>query len=258
MNKFFKSSILDNIELLESTISNHSFPTHFHDTFCISLIKNGVFNENEVTATTGSILISNPNEIHCNTVQTDNRYSVSTIYVNENIVSYLTKNKAVFTSKVITNSVIAKQFLTVENNFLSKNLEASLSTFLNNLVNKYATTDVLLEPEKNKSIFEVEEYINQNLMNKIKLSVLSKIADLDEFKLIRMFKKNKGLTPFEYIVIKRIEYAKKLLLTSMSLVHIALDVGFYDQSVFSNYFKKYTGLTPAQYKKSCNILQDVK
>lgn len=42
-----------------------------------------------------------------------------------------------------------------------------------------------------------------------------------------------------------------------TLLHAALDTGFYDQSHFSNYFKYFTGATPGEYQKGCNIFQDL-
>jgi transcriptional regulator GlxA family with amidase domain len=40
------------------------------------------------------------------------------------------------------------------------------------------------------------------------------------------------------------------------LLEIAINAGFYDQSHFSNCFKKYVGLAPDKYRQVCNILQD--
>ena len=47
----------------------------------------------------------------------------------------------------------------------------------------------------------------------------------------------------------RIEESKRLLTTSnYSIVDIAIAVGFEDQSYFSKVFKKYTGITPKQFR----------
>ena len=59
-----------------------------------------------------------------------------------------------------------------------------------------------------------------------------------------------------YLIIKRIEKAKCLLKKGLTIVDASLSCGFFDQSHFHKYFRRYVGLTPAQYLKTCNILQD--
>jgi AraC-like ligand binding domain len=64
--KKIKTTHLDNLELLKATSYNEDFPLHSHETFCISLIENGTFKENQQYAPTGTIFITNPNEMHTN------------------------------------------------------------------------------------------------------------------------------------------------------------------------------------------------
>ena len=64
------------------------------------------------------------------------------------------------------------------------------------------------------------------------------------------FKKKYGITAIEYQKQKKIETAKRLLEgDALSVKEIASHLGFCDAAYFSAYFKKYTGLTPKEYKK---------
>jgi len=103
---------------------------------------------------------------------------------------------------------------------------------------------------------EVKDYITNHLDRKISLIELSKIAGMDKFKFLRWFKKHTGLTPFNYIILNRIERGKKMIRQGKPLIHAALDSGFYDQSHFTNYFKYFVGLTPKEYQSRFNIFQD--
>jgi len=80
---------------------------------------------------------------------------------------------------------------------------------------------------------------------------------MSKYSFIRWFKRHVGLTPFEYILIKRVGLGKSLILQGLPLTDVALESGFYDQSHFSNYFKRYIGKSPQSYKQSCNIFQDL-
>ncbi|MFV0363643.1 MAG: PocR ligand-binding domain-containing protein [Suipraeoptans sp.] len=63
------------------------------------------------------------------------------------------------------------------------------------------------------------------------------------------FKQVTGSTFKEYLNIVRIEESKRLLSnTEFAIIDIAIAVGFEDQSYFSKVFKKYTGMTPKQFR----------
>ena len=91
-------------------------------------------------------------------------------------------------------------------------------------------------------------YVPENLNQKISLEDLARIMDLDKFKFIRFFKKQLGMTPFNYITMLRIEQGKTFLQQGKTLIDAALDAGFYDQSHFSRCFKQIQGLTPSKYR----------
>ena len=64
-----------------------------------------------------------------------------------------------------------------------------------------------------------------------------------------LFKQSCGSSFKEYLNMIRIEESKRLLAnTDYPILDIAVSVGFEDQSYFSKVFKKYTGLTPKQYR----------
>jgi AraC-like DNA-binding protein len=68
--------------------------------------------------------------------------------------------------------------------------------------------------------------------------------------LTRIFQSAYGCTPYEYHLSHKEKIAKSLLEnTSLSAKEIAYRLGFSDAHYFSNFFKKRTGIRPAEYKK---------
>ena len=66
-----------------------------------------------------------------------------------------------------------------------------------------------------------------------------------------LFRKENGQTIREYINFCRIEEAKRLMeTTNLNITEMALQVGFDNITYFSTIFKKYTGLSPIEYRKS--------
>lgn len=100
-----------------------------------------------------------------------------------------------------------------------------------------------------KTIIKCRNYIFKHLYEDISLSQLAEITGLSCNYLSELFKKEVGIPLSEYIQKERIEEAKKLLaLSNDSIMDICISLNFTDQSYFTKIFKKFTGLTPKQYR----------
>ncbi|HHW49757.1 MAG TPA: AraC family transcriptional regulator [Clostridiaceae bacterium] len=94
------------------------------------------------------------------------------------------------------------------------------------------------------------EYIRQNYSNNITVKDVSSFCHCSESYLSHIFKNKMKTSIMKYINKLRIEHAKILLLNSDSSVsEIALKTGFCDPNYFSVVFKRFTGLSPSEYRK---------
>jgi len=95
----------------------------------------------------------------------------------------------------------------------------------------------------------VLEYIEANLSCPLSLRKLSEIADLSLHHFAHMFKRTMGLTPYQYVLERRLERAKIMLRSAkVSLVDISLSTGFDSQSHFSSTFRRMVGATPTEFE----------
>ena len=97
----------------------------------------------------------------------------------------------------------------------------------------------------------VKDYIEANLSAPLQLAELSAIAGLSRLHFARQFKLSTGLSPYAYILERRIERAQQLLAHGAgSIVEIALQLGFGSQGHFTTVFRKRVGFTPAAWRKN--------
>ena len=95
----------------------------------------------------------------------------------------------------------------------------------------------------------VLDYIEAHLGEELALAELAGVACLSPYHFSRCFKLAMGVGPQRYTVRRRVEHAKDLMRrTQHPLVAIAQEVGFSDQSHFTNTFRRETGLTPARFR----------
>ena len=92
-------------------------------------------------------------------------------------------------------------------------------------------------------------YMKQHYNRPLTLKETADHVELNPSYFSTLFKQSCGSSFKEYLNSIRIEESKKLLAaTDRSILDIALSIGFEDQSYFTKVFKKYTGLTPKQYR----------
>jgi AraC family transcriptional regulator len=95
----------------------------------------------------------------------------------------------------------------------------------------------------------VKEMIDTSFSNNLTISEIAETVGVHPVHLATVFRKHYRCTIGEYVRQLRIEYAcRRLSLADGSLVEIALDAGFSDQSHFSKTFKQFTGLSPARFR----------
>lgn len=98
---------------------------------------------------------------------------------------------------------------------------------------------------------KLKEYLDKNVMLNVSVKELGNIIFRSPSQTIRIFKKDFGTTPYRYLLEKKLEIAKLMLLnTSMSIKEISISLHFADEHYFSNYFKSKTGFSPSDFKAS--------
>lgn len=267
MIKIKKIDILDGIEIKEATFKNKHFPIHFHDTYSIGIITSGIENlkikEHNLIATPKTVVIINENELHSNSFYNSDNWTYKTINLNLNALTFLNKEE----NKKKDNHFVFQNL--IEDDFLYNSLSVfhqtshissyeQVNSIIKYLLNNYlvkAGAETFNYPEWKNIILEVKGLMNQNLNKKINIESIAKKYNKTSFQLIRAFKTYTGLTPIAYLTLIRLSKSKQLLTQGNTLVETALECGFFDQSHFTNYFKKYFGISPKQYSDSYSIIQ---
>jgi AraC family transcriptional regulator len=86
------------------------------------------------------------------------------------------------------------------------------------------------------------------------LTALAGIVDLSLYHFARAFKQSFGAPPHRYHMTRRIDRARSLLQRpTLSVTQIGIQLGFRETSSFTKAFRKFTGLTPTDYRRQQEI-----
>jgi AraC family transcriptional regulator len=101
----------------------------------------------------------------------------------------------------------------------------------------------------------IVEYIEEHLDAGLTLGELAAVVRLSPYHFARQFRAATGLPPYQFVLARRVDRAKRLLQggDSSSLAQVAARAGFSDQSQFSRHFKRLVGVTPGQFRTPARL-----
>ena len=246
------------------------FPNHFHEHYVIGFIEDGQrylsCKGKEYTIESGDLILFNPGDNHiceqidgntldyrCINIQTEVMSKAVFDITGRGYLPYF-ETQVVFHSELV--SLLKELHLMIMQEETDFRKEEIFFFLLEQLIKEYTRQDLSIpKSEQSAEAKAICDYLEQNYMKNITLDDLRGITGLSKYYLLRSFTKQKGISPYSYLETIRINKAKKLLEQGVLPIDVALQTGFTDQSHFSNFFKKFIGLTPKQYM---NIFKDMR
>ncbi|HKF38707.1 MAG TPA: helix-turn-helix domain-containing protein, partial [Ktedonobacteraceae bacterium] len=92
------------------------------------------------------------------------------------------------------------------------------------------------------------QYLDTQKTRIVHSSELEAVTGLTRYELARQFRAMCGTSPYRYLLMRRLDFAREQLAQGRSLVEVAIEAGFADQAHFSRMLKATFGITPARYR----------
>ncbi len=244
------------------------FPNHFHEYYVIGFIEKGKrylsCKNKEYTIQPGNLLLFNPRDNHtceqidgktldyrCINIQPEIMRKAVFEITGKNYLPYFTLQVVFHNELVSLLKELHQMIMQGEKDFRKEEIFFFL---LEQLIEEYAEREAMPDDtEQSTETKAICDYLEKYYMKNITLDDLSRLTGYSKYYLLRSFTKQKEISPYSYLETIRIDKAKKLLENGVLPVDAGLQTGFTDQSHFSNFFKRFIGLTPKQYM---NIFKD--
>lgn len=262
--------VLGGMDMLKARCSEHHYPPHSHDTFVIASFKDGAqkhrIAQKSGVAYPGTVMVIPPGEVH--TGEGANRqesWEYSAFYPTADSLDQLADN--LFgsvrgsldfgTSFLIEDPELARRLLdasevALRSPSLVRRQEVVYSAFAM-LMTRYgrrsrqAPAETVVEAPIRESLYFMEENFHLPLC----LGDIAECAGLSEFHFMRLFKSRMQTTVHQHLKQLRLNAAKAMLARGEPISEVAASVGFYDQSHFTNSFRRVFGVTPKKYAIAC-------
>jgi AraC-like DNA-binding protein len=264
--KFWIAQDLGGVELLSATYIKHIFPRHFHSTYVINVQERGVeefyCRGASRLSPTGSIVLINPQEVHTGRAATREPWVYRAIYPHPVLLQEIasqciprSSSAPYFPSPVVFDRQLAQSLSRLhrilETSHEPLERQTAFVMTLAQLIIRHAENGLAVRSTggESRAIRIAREYIEAHYTGNPSLKELSGVVGLNPFYLIRVFRKEVGLPPHEYLTQVRVERAKRLLCDGLSIAEVALETGFVDQSHLTRRFKRLVGFTPKQFAR---------
>ena len=110
----------------------------------------------------------------------------------------------------------------------------------------------------NNLVVDILNYIENNLYKKISINELANLFHYNKDYIMRVFKKELGITIIDYINKKRIYNSLQAFkYNDLSVLNISINYGFYSQEYFCEMFHKIVGVSPSTYYNFVNFRNTV-
>ena len=101
----------------------------------------------------------------------------------------------------------------------------------------------------NKTVNKIIDYLNRHYNEEMTLDLLAERFHFSKYYLSHLFKEYVGISPGDYLIVRRLYVANNLIRGGVSVKEASLTVGFNNYSNFFRLYKKYFKITPQQFKE---------
>ena len=107
-------------------------------------------------------------------------------------------------------------------------------------------------------LIEMKDFLDNHYQQDFSLKQFEDNFRINRYRLCREFSASYGLPPLQYLTRKRLEEAKKILLTTdLSIHEVSSMIGYENTNHFINLFKKYVSMTPGKFRQTVQQEQSV-
>lgn len=261
--QFYRDEDLPFFELkLCDALSKLSYKKHAHEEYSLGIVDTGgssFWCEGKLTEVYQKTLVFIPPDmVHACNPRSDNPWKYKMLFLHANWVKGFIEREGGCTVnypivKGVSNhksfNMVNRMVINLTSPMSPLEKEANILALLKQAVWDGKLAENTHRKSAQPQLNVIKDYLHSRFLEKITLDQLEQVSGLNKFYIIRSFKEVFSIPPHTYQTMLRINYAKKQLRKHRSIVEVAHEAGFYDQSHFYKVFKSHIGVSPESYQK---------
>ncbi|WP_438617955.1 AraC family transcriptional regulator [Oryzifoliimicrobium ureilyticus] len=260
-----QAPVVRGIERIEMRFHGVMYEPHRHDTYGLGLTLSGVqtfrYRGASRAGTPGDIIILHPDELHDGAAGDEQGLSYRMLYLPpERLIEASDGSDRLpfVPAPVIRDEAfrlcLAEALIDLEGEPADLALDDLIARIAASLwQHADAAGGARMSAVAREAVFRCRDYLRDHLHRSVSSQELEAITGFDRYTIARQFRRVFGTSPHHYVVLRRLDYAKTLLLGEEPLAGIAVHSGFADQAHFTRHFKKAFGITPGHWRRLAGV-----
>ena len=257
----------DDVLLLRGLYRKQVFPRHTHTTFVVGINERSAHSfycrHSRHTVPPGTIALVNPEEVHTGESVGGALWRYRGIYPTPDWIQRLwqeivprSSGIPMFSRSVVHDIELASDL--TQAHMLSESgaprlaVDSAMVDVFARLLLRHSDARQPASPVGRESagVRRMRELMHANIEKSISLTAIARVAGLSRFEALRAFRRETGITPYQYVTSLRVERARYLILQGDALSLVAVASGFSDQSHLTRRFKRHFGVTPGAFARA--------
>ncbi|WNJ93206.1 AraC family transcriptional regulator [Bosea sp. 685] len=251
----------DGIERIEAFFSGHAYDPHRHDTYALGLTLSGVqsfdYRGSRQDSRAGNAIVLHPDEIHNGRAGVESGFRYRMLYLEPRLLRAALGDEAralPFISAAVSSDprlvrAIARGLRAIDAPLAADEAE--------DIVLGLAEALLALDPSAARPVGSrhaqaaserVRRFLDAQRERVVTSGELEAVAGLDRFALARHFRASFGTSPYNYLVMRRLDRARAMLRSGLEIADVAAACGFADQSHLTRQFRRAFGVTPGRWR----------
>jgi AraC-like DNA-binding protein len=245
------------MERIEARFRGSAFELHRHDTYSIGVTLHGVQTFRYLGAARhslpGQVIVLHPDELHDGGAGTEDGLRYRMLYLEPSLMLDCLGGASLpfVRDGVVTDTAFCTTLLSALGPLEQELDELFVDDFLTQLMQ--SLTRHAGQPAKPmtrtawRAAALARDYLTENLTRPVRSGELEAVTGLDRYALSRHFRAAFSTSPHRFLVMRRLQRARRMIAAGEPLAQIAVEAGFSDQSHFIRQFKKAFGMTPGRW-----------
>ncbi|MCP9229001.1 AraC family transcriptional regulator [Mesorhizobium sp. LMG 17147] len=245
------------MERIEARFHGNAFDLHRHDTYAIGVTLYGMqrfrYRGQMHRSLPGQIIILHPDELHDGGAGTEDGLRYRMLYLEPSLMlDCLGGGSLPFVrNAVVTDRDLRATLLSALGPLDQQLDELFVVDFMTQLMQSLARHAGQPAKPVAKTAWRAarlaRDYLEENVARIVRSDELEAITGLDRYALSRHFRATFSTSPHRFLLMRRLQRARRMIEADEPLAQIAIAAGFSDQSHFNRHFKKAFGVTPGRW-----------
>ncbi|MEU4694755.1 AraC family transcriptional regulator [Actinoplanes sp. NPDC023714] len=242
------------VEVLHARFGDHGYPMHAHDAWTVLLVDDGAvrydLDRHERGAYGDLVTILPPKVPHNGVAAGPHGFRKRVLYLEPALLPERLIGASVDTPAITDRHLHG--LISEVHRFLRTHDEAAAEDLLALAVESLRThlgDPAAPGPPGRDAARDLRDLLEQNIVDGLPLSTAAAELHFAPAHLVRSFRREFGMTPHQYVISRRVDLARRLILSGQPLQVVATDAGFYDQPHLTRHFKRILGIPPSRFHR---------